>query len=174
MYAYCILAVITALFIGQGLGAQVFRNPLAGHAGRPGIAVAAGVLISAARPAPVLGTMGPQPVVDRAEPAVTRSRTVDHLSPDRGAGAPAGHTATRSPQKPVSSADKGTQGSSAQGSSAQGSSAQGSSAHSTAPGRGPKVKVRGNSRHDRTTHGSKPAGRANGKARGTGHGKHRH
>jgi len=154
MYAYCVLAVITALFIGQGLGAQVFRNVLPGHAGRPGIGVAAGVLISAARPDPVLGAAAPQPVLDRVEPVVIRARSLDRPTRPSPAQAPAGHTTVRSPQKQSPSAGTGTHGSSAQG---------------AAPVSGHQVK--GNASHDRPPRATQHAGHGNG--HGKGHGKRR-
>lgn len=59
MYAYCVLAVITALLLVQGLRSQVVLDVLAGHAGRPGTGIAAGVRISAGDVGPAVGPSRP-------------------------------------------------------------------------------------------------------------------
>jgi hypothetical protein len=166
MYAYCVLAVITALFMGQGLGAQMIRD-FTGHVGRPGMGVAAGVLMSAARPDPVMGTAGPQPVVDRGETVVTGAWSAGHPARSRDGGT-GGDTTVWSPQE-------ATPGSSTRSPSTHSPSTQGSGTHGTAPVRGHAVT--GKARHARTDHGArdadKPAGHGKGKAHGKRHGKRR-
>lgn len=99
MYAYCVLAVITALLLVQGLRSQVVLDVLTGHVGHPGTAIAAGVRISAGDVGPAVGPSRPSTtsVVESApmgDPGATGEPAREQGDGAEGHGQRAGDHAT--------------------------------------------------------------------------------